>query len=159
MIPRVVVVAGVLVLVGAGALPSACGNDPVAERCRDIPSGGCPGEGPADCMDPSCNAIYTCQPDGTWLFDQPCPPHDGGMLAEAQPIEASSPRDVAGIDAPPGAGGGPGCPELEAPDCPLSLGLACPNGSCCDCEDLFVCTNGEWNLWGQCVDGGISQGD
>jgi hypothetical protein len=141
------------------ALSPACGDDPVAQRCRDIPAGGCPGQGSTDCMDPSCVAVYTCQPDGTWLFDQPCALHDGGTDGEAPPVEASSPRDVVGIDAPPGAGGGPGCPDLQPPDCPLSLALACPAGSCCDCEDLFVCTLGEWNLWGQCVDGGITQGD
>jgi hypothetical protein len=68
----------------------------------------------------------------------------------------ASVRDVS-IDVE-GAFGGPGCVDLQAPDCPLGLAISCPNG-CCGCEDLFVCRNGGWNLWGQCVDGGITQSD
>ena len=27
---------------------------------------------------------------------------------------------------------------------------------CCDCDDLYVCTNGQWDLWGTCsADAGI----
>jgi len=26
---------------------------------------------------------------------------------------------------------------------------------CCGCVDLWVCDNGGWNIWAECVDGGI----
>jgi hypothetical protein len=133
-------------------------NDPVGHRCTNIPPGGCPGQGSADCVDPSCAAVYTCEPDGTWLFDQPCPAQDGGPEAAAPPADASAP-DTSYIDAPPGAFGGPGCSDLQTPDCSLGVALTCAASSCCDCQDLFVCQAGSWVLWGQCVDGGITQGD
>lgn len=54
-----------------------------------------------------------------------------------------------------GAFGGPGCVDLQMPDCPLGVALTCPSG-CCGCEDLFVCKNGGWDLWGSCgVDGAV----
>ena len=60
------------------------------------------------------------------------------------------------IDAPPGAFGGPGCGDLLEPDGALGVALAC-GASCCGCEDLFVCENGGWELWGTCGDAGPEQ--
>lgn len=84
-----------------------------------------------------------------------CPSYDpdAGQLPDAgsrTTIVDASP------DAPPGSYGGPGCQLLEEPDCQLGLALACSNG-CCGCEDLFVCTNGAWELWGSCSDAGVRQ--
>ena len=46
--------------------------------------------------------------------------------------------------APFGAFGGPGCADLEPPDCPLGLALSC--NACCGCEDLFVCIDDKTRL-------------
>lgn len=140
------------------AIASACGDGDTSDQpCTDIPTGGCPLQYGVSCEDPSCLAVYRCNGDNTWTLDHTCPGNDGGPVIDASPIDASDsavPRDAA-IDAPPGANGGPGCDALESPDCPLAFALACPSG-CCDCEDLFVCQNGGWNLWGSCsLDAGI----
>jgi hypothetical protein len=61
----------------------------------------------------------------------------------------------ASLDVPPGAYGGLGCVDLEAPDCSLGTALACGAADCCGCVDLYVCAAGAWTLWGACVDGGV----
>jgi hypothetical protein len=140
-------------------------EDPVeAAPCNDIPEGGCPAPADSDggvienCKaDPTCSALYACQPTGGWSLLVECParPREAGVAdarADAR-RDASELRDVA-FDVPQGASGGQGCVDLEAPDCPLSLGLACPADSCCCCQDLYVCEDGGWNLWGYCADGG-----
>jgi hypothetical protein len=148
------VVCTFLVLLGIAAF-LACGDSPQPILCRDIPAGGClAGEGDGSaCVDPSCTATYLCNlADGTWQFDQACPPHEGGApdaSTDAHPESGPATRD-ASIDAPPGSSGGPGCAPLEQPDCTLADALACPAGSCCNCDDLFVCQNGGWNHWGTC---------
>ncbi len=145
-----------LFLAAALVGPAAC-QPPLGQfQCRDIPAGGCPGQDPGICIDPTCQAVYTCQPDGTWVHALDCPPHEGGVDAPA-PFDAgdasTSLPDVS-FDVP-GAGGGPGCMDLQAPDCPLSVALACGPPVCCGCEDLFVCSDGGWDHWGSCIDGGI----
>jgi hypothetical protein len=73
-------------------------------------------------------------------------------------VDAGAPVSIdASIDAPPGAFGGPGCPSLQTPDCALGLALAC-DIHCCGCEDLFVCEEGGWALWGYCGDAGPTDG-
>jgi hypothetical protein len=146
----------------------AC-SDPTFTACKNIPSGGCPGAGGTlNCEDPTCFGIYSCQQDGTWSFVAKCPAHEGGLDAESsgdgsldamnQAEQHAELRD-ANIDVPPGAAGGAGCMpplgvELESPDCPLEQALACAASSCCGCQDLYVCADGGWNLWGECADGG-----
>ncbi len=153
------VVAGALAAVIAC---SSCTDDPATvEPCNDIPAGGCPLSNGVACEDPSCTAVYACRANRVWELDHVCPPHEAGA-AEASseageagdaasdgPREGSRPFD-ASIDAPPGAGGGPGCEDLQAPDCSLAVGLACPMG-CCGCEDLFVCNNGGWDYYATCA--------
>ena len=69
------------------------------------------------------------------------------------------PRFDVSIDAPPGAYGGPGCVDLEQPDCSLGTALACGGtADCCGCQDLYVCSNGGWVPWGECTDAGITPG-
>jgi hypothetical protein len=81
--------------------------------------------------------------------------------ADGIPIDAGS--DGAGdIDASaylnvPGALGGPGCQDLQNPDCSLGSAAACTD--CCGCEDLYVCQSGGWSLWGECDNGNITQND
>lgn len=141
----------------------ACGDTLNAQPCRGIPEGGCPLSHGLACDDPTCVAAYACTPGGAWVFDHPCPGHGdaGGDASTADVRDARSeayvPRD-ANIDVP-GANGGPGCPDLQPPDCPLGLALACGSASCCDCIDLFVCTNGGWNLWGTCDNGALAERD
>lgn len=148
-----VVLLAVLPLVAA----PACNSDtPTAHECTGVPPGGCPLSHGVACDDPTCEAVYACRSGNVWELDHACPPHDAAARPEAA-TDASVP-DVsdAAIDAPPGANGGPGCGTLQSPDCSLGFALACPSG-CCDCEDLFVCQNGGWTVWGTCSpDAGVA---
>jgi hypothetical protein len=144
-------------LLTAVAAAAACEDGSPDTPCvQPVPPGACPADGTVDvCSDPGCSAIYACQ-GGTWKLDHTCPANaqDGGADGGYHAPEASSPSDAA-IDAPPGAFGGPGCVDLEPPDCPLGVALGCTSQDCCGCGDLYVCVSGGWNLWGQCVDGGV----
>jgi len=144
---------GVCALVLAGA----CSDDPVATPCSDIPAGGCPLSRGLACSDPACVAVYLCRAGNRWELAETCPPRTD-VPRDASVVDVvteAPPAFDAGIDAPPGASGGPGCGVLQSPDCPLGTALACPSG-CCGCEDLFVCENGGWTTWGTCdLDGGI----
>lgn len=138
----------------AAITTTACGDVPQPVVCRDIPDGGCPYNAQA-CEDPTCAAVYHCEADGTWLLDHVCPARDGATEAGGDGGDGGtndgSPgaRDAAFADVP-GASGGPGCVDLEPPDCPLATGAACPANQCCGCEDLYVCVDGGWNPWGSC---------
>jgi hypothetical protein len=138
----------------------ACEDTSPATPCVNIPANGCPEEDGLDvCQDPMCASAYACQ-NGKWVFDKTCPPRDGGAGDGDGGIlvRDSGVRDVLVTDAPPGAYGGPGCVDLEPPDCPLGTALSCGGQQdCCGCEDLFVCVDGGWNPWGTCVDGGAMQ--
>jgi hypothetical protein len=143
-------------------LAAACQDTLLSTQCRNIPQGGCPGQDPGVCIDVTCVAVYTCQPDGTWVHALDCPPREGGAdeggaddASDAAVSDVVTVVNDVNIDVP-GAGGGPGCADLQAPDCPLEVAAACGK-DCCGCEDLFVCQGGSWALWGQCVDGGIQQ--
>jgi hypothetical protein len=154
LFPRLDLLALAVALVATCAAGACQSSTPQGQRCSNIPAGGCPLEGDNEvCIDPSCTAVYACNPDQTWSLDHPCSPHDAGVVDAARPDTGPTLRD-ASIDAV-GANGGPGCQDLEPPDCPLALGVACPNGSCCGCEDLYVCQNGGWMAWGTCADGGL----
>jgi hypothetical protein len=130
---------------------SAFDNPPAPHACNGIPSGGCPGSGTDNCVDPMCSAIYTCEDDGGWSFSATCPAREAGV-PDARP-DVDLRRD-ADFDVPPGATGGPGCVDLQCGDCTLSLALACPSDECCGCQNVFVCDDGGWNLWGSCGEGG-----
>jgi len=154
---RVLLVAGAVV----GAL-LACGDDETFVPCRDIPAGGCPHTRGASCDDPVCRAIYTCNDQKEWVVEQTCPPlpEDSGVVTEAGTDSATQIADGAisrdaNFVVPPGASGGEGCGELEAPDCSLGFALACPANSCCDCEEIYVCNNGGWEVWGSCSAGNL----
>jgi hypothetical protein len=118
----------------------------IDQPCTNIPAGGCPLAYGQSCSDPACAAVYACNPGNKWELKMTCPPREGGMPTDAG--AEASPKD-ASIDAPPGAFGGPGCVDLQMPDCPLGVALICTSG-CCGCEDLFVCQDGGWNAWGTC---------
>lgn len=134
----------------------ACDDVTVEHACTGIPAGGCPLSRGVACEDPACESVYACRAGNVWELDHSCPPHDASapLVVEAGP-DAPFIADAA-VDAPPGANGGPGCGLLQAPDCTLGFALVCPSG-CCDCEDLYVCENGGWSLWGSCsADAGIA---
>lgn len=155
------------VAVASGALAShvscsAFGDSPTATPCDAIPKGGCPSPADTDgsptttCSDPTCNALYTCQPDGTWAFVAKCPHHvDAGPPDGGLACQGGSGHEVhdAAWDVPRGANGGT-CQDLELPDCPLGLALSCYAGCCCGCQNLFTCDDGGWLPWGSCNDGG-----
>ncbi len=131
-------------------LASACSNQDTPKTCENVPEGGCPLLHGLACDDPSCAAAYACTPSG-WSLDHVCPVREAGPDTYAPPMDAGA-KDV-DIDVP-GANGGPGCASLIPPDCTLAAGASCPVG-CCGCEDLFVCQNAGWSLWGYCSDGGV----
>ncbi len=137
---------------------TACDDGPVPMPCSDIPAGGCPLSRGVACEDPACEAVYLCRPGNVWELHAQCPARDAGAAedASADAAEAAAPVVDGSIDAPPGAFGGPGCEPLQAPDCALGLALAC-GSRCCGCEDLFVCEDRGWTLWGTCGDGGIAR--
>jgi hypothetical protein len=144
------------------ALATACTEAPVHDYCTDIPVGGCPGLDAMNCEDTTCAAIYSDNDSScVWTLVQKCPnykpPVDAGHDGDAADGSSDgSPRDAslrdAGFLLPQGANGGPGCPDLEAPDCPVELALQC--AYCCGCQDLYVCVDAGWNLWGECDEGG-----
>ncbi|MBX3258926.1 MAG: hypothetical protein KF782_04355 [Labilithrix sp.] len=153
--PRRRAVAVVAAVVATLALAAACADDPIPRPCSNIPAGGCPLSRGVACDDPECEAVYACLPGDVWELRQTCPPREGRARSDASaPPDAASPFD-ASFDAPPGAFGGPGCESLQAPDCMLGLALAC-GPDCCGCEELFVCEDRGWTLWGTCGDGGIT---
>jgi hypothetical protein len=147
---------GVLLLVAVGLL-HGCTDTPPPPQCHDIPAAGCPEDNGADpCTDVACAAAYACQ-NGSWVRVKTCPNYSPD--AAPKPVDASAEAsfDSAGIDAPPGAFGGPGCTDLQPPDCSLGTALACGGTQdCCGCVDLYVCNAGGWDLWGECADGGIA---
>ena len=139
---------------------AACSSPPTPTPCSDVPAGGCPQDNGADvCQDPSCDAVYDCV-NGKWAFDRACPAHPRDASADAPDgaTDASTqPRDVH-IDAPAGAFGGPGCTDLQQPDCSVGTALLCMDATgCCGCQDLWVCQNGGWVSWGVCADAGVVQ--
>ncbi|MGD0529833.1 MAG: hypothetical protein ABSE49_32155 [Polyangiaceae bacterium] len=145
------------VVVALFAAP-ACNNPAQPAVCQDLQAPACPTDLDADvCMDLECASVYTCD-NGTWAFVQTCPnysPEAGVHPLEAGP-DTSSEFD-APFDAPPGTYGGPGCVDLEMPDCSLGTALACTGAAdCCGCMDLFVCDDGGWVSWGECADGGVT---
>jgi hypothetical protein len=141
----------------------ACSDEALQTYCTGIPTGGCPGSDMSTCEDPTCAAIYAHSTDCTWTFLLKCPdylpPTDAGPDAASSdaPREAMVDAHLALRDGAPmlpdGSGGGPGCEELESPDCPLEMAYAC-GATCCGCEDLYVCSDGGWSLWGFCGDSG-----
>jgi hypothetical protein len=143
----------------AVALAAGCDqSDPISAPCRDIPANGCPLlDDDSECTDRCCAAAYSCS-DGTWTLEHACPQFQGCDAGTSTPVEdAGSYCDVAGFDAPPGAGGGEGCVALISPDCPLSEALVCSINPCLACEAFFVCTDGAWILWGECsAEGGVT---
>lgn len=151
----------VVMVTGALALFAACDDAAVAQPCSDIPAGGCPIAHSVSCSDPTCEAVYACRENNRWELVKRCPPHDASAPPPSSDLDAMtdaqpSPAFDASVDAPPGAYGGPGCLTLQSPDCSLGIGLVC-GASCCGCEDLYVCENGGWSLWGFCGDAGLLQ--
>jgi hypothetical protein len=137
----------------------ACKDTPPPATCGGLDPPACPQDNGADvCTDVTCASVYACQ-SGSWVFVKTCPAYD--PEAGVQPLEASDdaqPGADVSIDAPPGAFGGPGCVDLENPDCPVGVALACADSvGCCDCQDLYVCQDGSWVPWGECTDAGVTQ--
>lgn len=135
----------VVLVAGAACLAVAC-DDETVQRCTSIPAGGCPLSYGLACDDPACEATYACLPGNHWERRATCAARDGAA-ADAGSLPEAGPRD-ASLDVE-GAFGGPGCKALQPPDCPLGVAATCP-ADCCGCEDLFVCRDGGWNLWGAC---------
>jgi hypothetical protein len=146
-------------VVGAVLGAPGCYNPPAEVVCQDLAPPACPTDQDADvCIDVECASVYTCSPNGAWTFVANCPNYN--PEAGVHPFEAGPESGYefdAPFDAPPGTFGGPGCVDLEMPDCSLGTALACAGAQdCCGCMDLFVCDDGGWVPWGECADGGVS---
>lgn len=151
---RTLVVSWMVTVAVAGVV--ACEDASIAVPCSNIPPGGCPLSRGVACEDPACEAVYLCREGNVWELREHCPPREAGVVdGGSADVASPSPFDAGVYDVPPGAFGGPGCTSLQIPDCSLGLALACGEG-CCGCEDLFVCEDRGWNLWGACVDGRIT---
>lgn len=141
----------------AGAFVFACDGEKIEVSCKEIPDGGCPRSGDADicAVDPTCQAVYACT-DLTWSLVTTCGPRPFVDAAPNDGSDGAPPSDASFFDGPlpEGAFGGPGCEDLQAPDCSLGLAATCGQG-CCGCEDLFVCSGGAWNAYGYCQNGQI----
>jgi hypothetical protein len=125
----------------------SCQEQIAITACKEIPAGGCPNRGNV-CSDPVCVDAYTCTEDGHWLKVKSCP---GGDAAPRELPDAGPGIDASAFD---GASGGPGCVDLEAPDCSLAVATACGTG-CCGCEDVYICAGGGWEYQFTCgADGG-----
>jgi hypothetical protein len=133
----------VAVLALAVALVIACGDGATPTACSNIPKDGCPLSYGRACDDP----VYACLPGNRWELRGTCAPRDAGTIDSGGVVVEAGPRD-ASIDVE-GAFGGPGCVDLQPPDCTLGTAVLCPSG-CCGCEDLFVCRDGGWSAWGVC---------
>jgi hypothetical protein len=138
------------------AMLLACSDPPPPRACGNLRPPACPSDSDADvCADRTCASVYECD-DGNWVFVQNCPgtsPEAGAHPTDASREDAPRAPDSE-ADAPPGAYGGPGCTALQLPDCSLGTALGCANTpDCCGCQDLYVCANGAWNLWGACTGG------
>ncbi len=124
-------------------LVAACGSDPVAIPCGQIPANGCPLRGGGTCDDPFCGAIYSCV-DGTWTFVETCsnpPIEDAGTNLDG--------CVVATIDH---TGETTGCkPDLQNPDCPVQAAEQCASSVCqSECVDFFLCTADGWQVVAYC---------
>jgi hypothetical protein len=138
----------------AVALAGGCEDGSPPPPCVNVPPGGCPDNGADACKDPSCAAVYACD-NAQWVLTRTCSrrPSDGGQDAVAPDASTDASTDAPALDAP---GGGPGCVDLQLPDCSVATAQACSSGAdCCGCRDLYVCESGGWTLWGSCVDGGV----
>src|SRR5437763_599823 len=131
-----------LAALAVGTAIAACETPIEQNPCKNVPAGGCPLSHGQACEDPACEAAYACNPDGTWTLDHTCPARDGGDTSDSADASASADataaidsgdatvasdsgdaseahdaalplNDASWIDAPPGAGGGPGCVDLE----------------------------------------------
>lgn len=141
-------------LAAAIGVSAACDDTLIPERCGPLPAGGCPRAAGDACLDRSCSSVHSCSA-GRWIFDHACPPRDAAAaLPDASTEGGARPADAA-IDAEPGAFGGPGCADLQAPDCSLGMARGCPTG-CCGCEDVFACRSGGWARVGGCDGGSLS---
>ena len=111
---------------------AACSDDPVPRPCSNIPAGGCPLSRGVACEDPACEAVYACRPGDVWELQEYCPPRERDDRSDASV-------------------------QTDASDCMLGLAMSC-GADCCGCEDLYVCEDRGWTLWGSCGDGGIVPG-
>jgi hypothetical protein len=125
----------------------ACGSEPQAVSCGQIPNGGCPLHRGGTCEDVTCTAIYGCAEDGTWRHVETCsnPPQDAGTNLDG--------CTVVTIDH---TGETTGCkPDLQNPDCPVEAAEQCANTVCqIDCIDFFLCTNEGWTVVAYCNEDG-----
>lgn len=142
--PRFAVLSGTFAafLLFVGWMP-ACGSEPDAVPCGQIPANGCPLRGGGTCADPSCGVIYGCY-SGVWSAVETCsnpPPSDGGMQADACPVPMfDHTGEVLGCK-----------PDLQNPDCPVQAAEQCASSVCqSDCVDFFMCLKEGWQVVAYC---------
>jgi hypothetical protein len=142
--------AAVFAGIAAGALAVAtlsatgCDSGAAPLLCGEIPANGCPVGRGGTCDDSTCAGLYDCV-DGSWTLTTDCSAA-GGSSASSGP---SGSGGDAGADAActpvvlSHAGELLNCkPDLQAPDCPVSLADgACAETVCnvTDCTEFYLC--------------------
>jgi len=143
--------AAVLAGIAASALgfaalsTSGCDSGTAPLLCGEIPAGGCPLGRGGTCDDPLCAGLYDCV-EGKWTLATDCTTNgatsgssgssgssggDAGADGACTPIALSHEGEMTGCK-----------PDLQAPDCPVSLTEgACVETVCnvTDCLDFYLC--------------------
>jgi hypothetical protein len=156
--------ATLLATAAALTVAAACDDGGAIQTCEGsvIPSNACEVlEDDSECTDPCCAAAYQCV-GNTWSLAHACPGYSASKCSDGATTSVTNLQEAGVCDAavalPPGANGGPGCIDLEPPDCPVGEVLTCGAASCVQsaCEALWYCEDGEWWEWGTCdADGGL----
>lgn len=143
--------AAVFAVLAAGAAAvsmlsaSGCDSGATLLLCGEIPANGCPVGRGGTCDDSACAGLYDCV-NGKWTRTTDCSA-DGGSSASSASSGSSGGDSGADAACTPvvfsHAGELIGCkPDLQAPDCPVSLADgACVESVCSetDCAEFYLC--------------------
>jgi hypothetical protein len=143
--------AAVLAGIAAGALAvttlsaTGCDSGVGPLLCGEIPANGCPVGRGGSCDDGACAGLYDCV-SGKWTLTTDCSA-DGGTSGSSGSSGSSGGDSGADAACTPvvisHAGEMLGCkPDLQAPDCPVSLADgACMENVCAvtDCAEFYLC--------------------
>jgi hypothetical protein len=127
---------------------TSCDSGVAPLLCGEIPANGCPVGRGGTCDDGACAGLYDCV-NGSWTLATDCSADGGKSGSGASSGSSGSSGGDAGADAActpvalSHAGEMLGCkPDLQAPDCPVSLADgACAETVCSvtDCVEFYLC--------------------
>ena len=129
-------------LLALSLLAAGCDSPPLPVSCGALPDRtACPVTGPDTCSDPSCSALYSCNDEGTWVFQASCEGYEGqGGQAGGGGSGGQVPCDLGPIHSDLS------CPSLQGGDCDAALINNCAVDLCLSgCEGFLRCENGTWS--------------